>query len=77
MFNEGSLIVAEAMAHVESLDKPEKVMYRVDLVSRKYGRRPGHVYLLALIVNKGVTEELSSRAEKYGVKLIYCREVKP
>lgn len=79
LFCEEPLVVGEVTLSVESVEDAErevgKLMERVGLVERLYGRRPSMVVLSVAKVAAEALDELRKLAEKNGVRLILGREI--
>jgi len=79
LFCEKPLLVGEATVSIKSDEEAErevgKLLRRVNLVERKYKRKPEMVILSVARVAKGVKESLKRLAGEKGIKLVVGKEV--
>jgi len=79
LFCEDPLVVGEATVSVGSVEEAErevdKLLKRVEVVEKKYGKRPLLVVLSVARTAPGVSERLEDLAKKHGIKLVLGKEV--
>jgi uncharacterized protein (UPF0335 family) len=79
MFCEDPLVVGEARISIESAEEAEKevekLLKRVEIVEKRYGKRPMLVVLSVARPSPGVSGRLENLAKKHGIKLVLGREI--
>ena len=73
IFNEDPLVLAEVTSIIEDVREVDKVVERIKAVEKVYGRRPDYVFLVAPTIDRRIFREVVSKAEEYGIELIYGR----
>ncbi len=74
LFHEDPLIVGEVTARVEDVGELDKLMRKVEVARKKYGREPYRI-LVALTATKSIAKDLQRRAKELGVELIVGRYI--
>jgi len=79
MFCEDPLVVGEATISIESTEdaekEVEKLLKRVEIVEKRYGKRPMLVVLSVARPAPGVSRKLEDLAKRHGIKLVLGEEV--
>jgi len=79
MFCEEPLVVGEVTTHIATAEaakaEVEKLLRRVRLVERKYGRKVDLVVLTASTVTPEAHEELRRSSKEHGIRLVLGREI--
>ncbi|MEM0450053.1 MAG: hypothetical protein QXO17_00575 [Nitrososphaerota archaeon] len=79
MFCEEPLVVGEVTTHIATAEaakaEVEKLLRRVRLVERKYGRKVDLVVLTASTVTPEAHEELRRSSREHGIRLVLGREM--
>jgi hypothetical protein len=79
MFCEDPLVVGEAMISIESTEEAEKevekLLKRVEIVEKRYGKRPMLVVLSVARPAPGVSRRLEDLAKRHGIKLVLGEEI--
>ncbi|MBO3831882.1 MAG: hypothetical protein FGF51_00640, partial [Candidatus Brockarchaeota archaeon] len=79
IFNEDPLVVGEVTTYVESeekaIDEIGKVVKRINLVQKVFGRKVEYAFLAVGNVSKDALEKLEKEAERNGIKLIFRRMI--
>ena len=73
-FWDNPLIVGEATSFVDSVDKLDKFIKKIELVRKKYGKEPIK-FFLGLTVRKNIRKTLKEIAEKEGIEIFLGRDV--
>ncbi|MEM0455208.1 MAG: hypothetical protein QXM81_05190 [Nitrososphaerota archaeon] len=79
MFCEEPLVVGEVTTHIATAEaaraEVEKLLRRVRLVERKYGRKVDLIVLTASTVTPEAHEELRRSSKEHGIRLVLGREI--
>jgi uncharacterized protein (UPF0335 family) len=79
MFCEDPLVVGEATISIESMEEAEKevekLLKRVEIVEKRYGKRPMLVVLSVARPAPGVSRRLEDLAKRHGIKLVLGEEI--
>jgi len=73
IFNEDPLIVGKVTSIIEDVEEVDKVIERVRVVEKIYGRKPSYVFLMAPTIWRRVFRGVTKKVGENEIELIYGR----